>query len=110
MSTPFLNDPNTLTETLNTIDEEHGTNLRLLDDNTKERILNRYTTDMLPDWLDAHGFDSTVYATNANHMDWWLISRGYDETQLIAETVQELADEGNKPVLARLSGKDLLES
>lgn len=110
MSTPFLSDPNTLTETLNAIDEEHGTSLRLLDDNTKERILNRYTTDMLPDWLDAHGFDATVYAANANHMDWWLISRGYDETRLIAETVQELADEGDKPVLARLSGKDLLES
>lgn len=110
MDTLFLNDLNDLTETLNAIDEEHGTSLRLLDDDTKERILNRYTTDMLPGWLDAHGFDSTVYAANANHMDWWLISRGYDETRLVAETVQELADEGDKPVLARLSGKDLLES
>lgn len=102
MDTLFIDDLKELTETLKIIDKENGSNLHLLDDDTKERILNRYKTSILPNWLDEHGFNSTVYVANVNLMDWWLISRGYDETKLIEKAVQELAYEGDKSILARM--------
>lgn len=102
MDTPFIDDLKELTGTLKIIDNENGSSLHLLDDDAKERILNRYKTSVLPNWLDAHGFNSTVYVEYVNLMDWWLITRGYDETKLIAKAVQELAYEGDKSILARM--------
>lgn len=102
MDTLFIDDLKDLTSTLKIIDKENGSSLHLLDDDTKERILNRYKTGVLPKWLDAHGFNSTIYVEYVNLMDWWCIVNGYDETKLIMQAVQELAYEGDKSILARL--------
>lgn len=102
MDTLFIDDLKELTGTLKIIDNENGSSIHLLDDDTKERILNRYKTSVLPNWLDAHGFNSTVYVEYANLMDLWLMTHGYDETKLTAKAVQELAYEGDKPILARM--------
>ena len=107
MDTLFFDDLKDLTSNLELIDKENGSSLHLLDDDAKERILNRYTTSILPKWLDAHGFNSTVYVANVNLMDLWLIANGYDETKLIAKAVQELAYEGDKSILARLPAVDI---
>lgn len=107
MGTLFIDDLKDLTSTLKIIDKENGSSLHLLDDDSKERILNRYKTVVLPNWLDAHGFNSAIYVEYVNLMDWWLMTHGYDETKLIAKAVQELAYEGDKSILARLPAVDI---
>lgn len=102
MDTLFFDDLKSLTSTLEIIDKENGSSLHLLDDDAKERIINRYTTSVLPNWLDEHGFNSTVYAANANFMDVWLMAKGFDEVKLTMKAVQELAYEGDKSILARM--------
>lgn len=102
MDTLFFDDLKSLTSTLEIIDKENGSSLHLLDDDAKERIINRYTTSVLPNWLDEHGFSSAVYAANANFMDLWLAAKGFDEVKLTMKAAQELAYEGDKPVLARM--------
>lgn len=101
MNTLFFDDLKSFTHTLEIIDKENGSSLHLLDD-AKDRIINRYTTSVLSNWLDEHGFSSTVYAANANFMDVWLMAKGFDEVKLTMKAVQELAYEGDKAILARM--------
>ena len=98
----FFDDLKSLTSTLEIIDKENGSSLHLLDDDAKERIVNRYTTSVLPNWLDEQGFNSTVYVANVNFMDVWLMAKGFDEVKLTMKAVQELAYEGDKALLARM--------
>ena len=107
MDTLFFDDLKSLTNTLELIDKENDSSLHLIDDDAKERILNRYTTSVLPNWLDEHGFNSTVYVANVNLMDLWLIAKGFDEVKLTMKAVQELAYEGDKSILARLPNVDI---
>ena len=102
MDTLFFDDLKSLTGTLKIIDNENGSSLHLLDDAAKERIINRYTTSVLPNWLNEHGFNSTVYVANVNLMDWWLVVNGFNEVKLTMKAVQELAYEGDKSILARM--------
>lgn len=102
MDTLFFDDLKSLTSTLKIIDKENGSSLHLLDDDTKEHIINRYTTSVLTNWLDEHGFSSAVYAANANFMDVWLMAKGFDEVKLTMKAVQGLAYEGDKDLLARM--------
>lgn len=109
MTTMFTDPIENLNPILTEIDAKCGTSLHTLDDDSKHHIIGRFTTDTLPGWLDEHGFDSTVYATNAYHMDWWLTKQGYDNMRLVMETVQDLADEHDTAISARLNGIDLYE-
>lgn len=109
MTIMFTDPIGNLTPILTEIDDRYDTTLSTLDDDSKRRIISRYTTDTLPGWLDDHGFDSTVYAMNVHRMEWWLDEQGYDDTRLIMETVQDLADEHDPVISARLNGIDLYE-
>lgn len=109
MTTMFTDPIENLNPILTEIDDRYDTTLSTLDDDSKHRIISRFTTDTLPGWLDEHGFDSTVYATNAYHMDWWLTKQGYDNMRLVMETVQDLADEHDPAISARLNGIDLYD-